>query len=190
MPAVARNTHGDGDPGLSAPITAVVSIASAVVALTLGRFSMLHNAVEGVATDLRVPILVTLGVLAWRFIVRRGNKDAPLAPPSTKFPPPRLLQKPKPTHFAASVKGQDYANQIHSPPPAYSPESMKSPPISNKKSAPVLNLNITDCDIEETQPSPLRSASFNPSLKTQSWTSRVSSRISMGTKKLYANLPG
>lgn len=36
MPPVIRNTRGDGNSGLSAPLTAVVSVASVVVALTVG----------------------------------------------------------------------------------------------------------------------------------------------------------
>ena len=194
MPAVARDIHGDGDFGLSAPITAVVCIASVVGALTLGRFSMLHNAAEGVVTDPRVPTLVTLGILTWRFIVWRRDKCAPLAPTSIKFPPPptivHLPQKLKPTHLTDTEKGQDYANQTPSPPPAYSPGPMKSSPASNRKSTPALSLNVTDCGTEETLPSPLRSASFNPSSKTQSWSSRISSRMSTDAKKLYVHLPG
>jgi len=195
MPAVARNTRGDGDSGLPTPITAAVCIASVVVALTLGRFSMLHKAAEGVVTDLRVFTLVTLGILTWGLIFWRRDKNTPLTPASTKLLPPsttavHLSQKPKPTHVADTEKSQDYANQILSPPPAYSPRLMKSSPASNKKSTPALSLNTTDCDTEETQPSPLRSASFNPSSKTQSWSSRIPSRMSTGTKKLYAHFPG
>ena len=36
MPPVTRNTRGDGDSGLSTPLTAVVSVASVVVAVTVG----------------------------------------------------------------------------------------------------------------------------------------------------------
>lgn len=142
------------------------------MAWTLGRFSMLHKAAEGVVTDLRIFTLATLGILTWGLVAWRRDKNTPLTPASTKLPPPsttavHLSQKPKPTHLADTEKSQDHANQILSPSLAYSPRLMESSPTSNK-STPALSLNVTDCDTEETQPSPLRSASFNPSSKTQS----------------------
>jgi len=136
---------------------------------------------------------LTLGVLAWRLIVWRRNRGAPPTPSSTKFPLSptaivHLLQKPEPIYLADTERGQDYANRIPSPklspPPAYSPRlMMKSSPTSNKKSTPTLNLDV-NCDAEATQPSPIRSASFNPNTKTQSFSSRISSRMSIGAKKL------
>lgn len=200
MPVVARNTREDGSSGLSTPITVLVCIASVVVALTLGQSYMFHIATGGVVTDLRVSILVTLGVLAWRLIliVWRRNKGAPPTPSSTKFPlsPTAIVhlpQKPESIYLADTERGQDYANRIpstkFSPPPAYSPRLMKSSPTSNKKSTPTLNLDV-NCDAEATQPSPIRSASFNPNTKTQSLSSRISSRMSIGAKKLYVHLSG
>ena len=134
--------------------------------------------------DLRSPPgSLTLGILTWRFIVWRRNKDAP---PTTAVD---LPQKPEPIHLADTEKDRDYADKIPSPPPAYNPGLMKSSPTPNKPTL-ALNLNVTDCDTGEAQLSPLRSVSFNLSSKTQSWSSRVSSRVSTGAKKLYAHLPG
>lgn len=198
MPVVARNAREDGSSGLSTPITVLVCIASVVVALTLGQSYMLHIATGGAVTDLRVSILMTLGVLAWRLIAWRMNKGAPPTPSSTKFPlsPTAIVhlpQKPEPIYLADTERGQDYANRIPlpklSPPPAYSPRLMKSSLTSNKKSTPTLNLDV-NCDAEATQPSPIRSASFNPNTKTQSFSSRISSRMSIGAKKLYVHLSG
>jgi hypothetical protein len=193
MPAVVRNTHGDGDSGLSTPEVAVVCIASA--ALIFGLSPMPHNAAENIVTDLRVTTPVTLGTLGWRFIVWRRDKDPPLAPASTKFSPPpptavHLPQESTLTHLADTEKGQDYTSRIPPPPPAYSPGLVRSSPASNKKSTPALILNVADFDTEETRPSPLRPVSFNPSPKTQSWSSRATSRMSTGAKKLYAHLHG
>jgi len=140
-------------------------------------------------TDLRVSTPVTLGVVIWRFIVWR-NKSTASTPASTRFPPSpttivRLPQTPDPTHLAYMGKFQDYTNRIPSPnpslPPVYSPGPTKSSPTSSKKSTPSLSLDV-NCEAERTQPSPLRSASFNPSIKTQLFSS---SRVSMGAKKLY-----
>ena len=137
---------------------------------------------------------MTLGLLAWISIVRRRNKNIahtststkPRASSSTAAHQPR---KPEPTHLTDSEQAQDQVNQTPSPklspPPAYSPRLMKSSSVSNKKSTPSLNVDI-DCDTEPTLPSPIRSASFNPSAKTQSIGSRLSSRVSVGAKKLYA----
>lgn len=126
---VIRNTRRDGHSGLKTPVKIGVCIASLVVALTLG-------------------------VLAWVFIIRRRNK------------------------------AQGQTNQELSPPPAYSPRSMKNSSPSNKTSAPTLNIDVDrGGDESTTLPSPLRSASFNPSTKTDSISSRVSSRMS-GAKRL------
>lgn len=133
--------------------------------------------------DLRSPLgSLTLGILTWRFIVWRRNKDAP----STTAV--YLPQKPEPIHLADTEKGRDYVDKIPSP-PAYNPGLMKSSPAPNKPTL-ALDLNVTDCNVGEAQLSPLRSVSFNLSSKTQSWSSRVSSRVSTGAKKLYAHLPG
>jgi hypothetical protein len=132
---------------------------------------------------------VTLGGLIWVFIVRRRNKDNASTSSSTKsqFSSTAavfLPQRPESVH---------YANQIPSPklspPPAYSPGLMTSSSASNKKSTPVLDLDV-NCDAEATLPSPIRSASFNPSAKTQSLGSRISSRMSLGAKKLYVHPSG
>lgn len=196
MPVVVRNARGDGNPGLSTPITVAVCIASVVGAVTLGQSSMFHNAAEAGVTDLRVSTLATLGVLTWGFIIWRRNRGTPSSTPaSTKFPlsPTAVVdlpQKPEPTHLVDTEKGQDYTNQTHSPkpslPPTYLPRLMMSSPPSNKKSTPALNLDV-NYEAEPTQPSPLRSASFNPRAKTQSFSSRISSRMSMAAKKLYVD---
>ncbi|KAF9652884.1 hypothetical protein BDM02DRAFT_3108515 [Thelephora ganbajun] len=163
MPLVIRTIRGDEDSGLSTPITVVVCIASSVAALTLG-------------------------ILTWRFIVWRKNKGTtPTSVPSRSSLSPttvvHLSQKPEPTYLVDPEKGRDYENQIPSPKPLPLPVLMKASPPSNKKSTPALNLDV-NCDAEATQPSPLRSASFNPNTKTQSFSSRISSRMSMGAKKL------
>lgn len=96
--------------------------------------------------------------------------------------------KSEPAYLAGSEQAQDQANQI--PSPKISPSSayglglMKSLSTFSKKSTPPLNVDVNR-DAESTLPSPLRSASFNPSTKTQSIGSRISSRISAGGKKLY-----
>lgn len=198
MPVVARDTHGDGDSSLSMPIAIVVCIASVVGVLTLGQSFVFHNAAEDLVTDLRVSALMALGVLTWRFIVWRRDKDTAPTPTSTKFPLSptafvHLPRKPEPIRLASAGKGQNYAIQVPSPnpspPPAYSPRLMKSSPASNKKLAPALSLDVS-CDAEVAQPSPLRSTSFNSSAKTQSFGSRLSSRMSMGAKKLYVYFSG
>lgn len=134
--------------------------------------------------DLRSPPgSLTLGILTWRFIIWRRNKDTP---PTTTV---HLPQKPELIHLADTEKGPDYADKIPLPPPAYNPGLVKSSPTPSKPT-PALNLNVTDCDTGEARLSPLRSLSFNLSSKAQSWSSRVSSRVSTGAKKLYAYLPG
>lgn len=181
MPPVFQNTRRDGHSGLSTPVTVWVCIASSVAALTLGGFTVPPrpwSLIDGVSA------LVTLGVFAWIFIIRR-NKDTTHThtSTSTKPQPPSLSSQPR-----KQEEAQDQANQIPSPkpspPPAYSPGLMKSPSTSNKKSTPPLNVDIGR-NTEPTLPSPLRSASFNPSTKTQSIGSRISSRMSAGSGKLY-----
>lgn len=130
---------------------------------------MLHNGADIEVTDLRGSALVALGVLAWRLIIWKRNRSSPPTSTSTK-----LLPSPTTIVFPAS------------PPPAYSPGLMKTSPTSPKKSTPALSLDV-NCDVEATEPSPIRSASFNPSTKTQSISSRVSSRMSVGAKKLYVD---
>lgn len=144
---VIRNTRRDGHSGLTTPVKIGVCIASLVVALTLG-------------------------VLAWVFIIRRRNKGtSPTSASSTTRP-------------TDPEKAQGQTNQELSPPPAYSPRSMKNSSPSNKTSAPTLNIDVDrGGDESTTLPSPLRSASFNPSTKTDSISSRVSSRMS-GAKRL------
>lgn len=153
---------------------------------------MLHNTTEAAATDLRVSAIVTLGVLTRRLISWGRSKVALPALTSTKFSfslttVVHLPQKPEPTHFADTEKGQDYANQVPSPPPAYSLGPIMSSSASNKKSTPALSLDV-NCDAEANLHSPLRSASSSPSTKTQSFSSRASLRMSMGAKKLYVDL--
>lgn len=131
-------------------------------------------------------MFVTLGVLAWIFIVRRRNKDTTPISTSTKSRPPSI------TYLADTERAQDRPDQIRSPklspPPAYSPGSMKSSSASDKKATPTLNVEIDhDANESATLPSPIRSASFNPSAKTQSFGSRISSRMSTGAKKLYVH---
>lgn len=143
-------------------------------------------------TDLWACIPVTLGVLVWRFIAWRRNKSTPSALTSTPATVVRLPREPEPTHPADTEKGLDYAHQVPSKkflsPPTYSSESMKGSP-STDKSPPALNLDVS-CGTGTTQRSPLRSASFNPSAKTQSLSSRISARMSVDTKKLYVNRLG
>jgi hypothetical protein len=68
---------------------------------------------------------------------------------------------------------------------------MKSSSASDKKATPTLNVDIDrDANESATLPSPIRSASFNPSVKTQSFSSRISSRMSTGAKKLYVHHSG
>ena len=138
---------------------------------------------------------MTLGVLTWRFIVWRRDKGAPATPSSTKpqLSPTTVVhlpQKPEQTHSADPEKGQNLNSQTSGskpPPPAYKLGFRKSSPASSKKPTPTLHLDV-NCDSEVKTSSPLRSASFNP--KTQSLTSRISARISMGPKKLYVHRPG
>lgn len=131
---VIRNTRMDGHSGLTTPVKIGVCIASLVVALTLG-------------------------VLAWVFIIRRRNKAQDQTHQGDPSEPP--------------------------PPPAYSPRLMRNSSASSKKSAPTLNIDVGREGDESTNlPSPLRSASFNPSAKTDSTNSRVSSRMSAGAKRL------
>lgn len=157
-----------------------------------------HNAARCQVTDLRVYTLMTLGVVIWRLIVWRRNKGTPHTLTSTRFPLSlstivHLPQKPDPTHLVDTEKSQDCFNQIHSPkpslPPAYSPGPMENSTASSRKSAPALKLDV-NCDRETTQTSPLRSASVNPITRTQSFSSRLSSRMSMGAKKLYVHVFG
>jgi hypothetical protein len=135
---------------------------------------------------------LTLCVFAWIFVVRRRNKDTTHTSTSTKSHPSSSTvahrpQKSKAIHIADLEQAQDQTDQIHSqrlsPPPVYSPGLMKSSSAPGKKSAPPLNVDVGR-DAEPTLPSPLRSASFNPSTKTQSIGSRISSRMSAGAKKL------
>jgi hypothetical protein len=138
---------------------------------------------------------VTLGVFAWILIVRRRNKDTAQTSTSTKSQlsstaVAHRLRKREPANLVDLERAQGQVNQIPSPklspPPAYSPRIMKSSSPSNKKSTPPLNVDIV-LDAEPTLPSPLRSASFNPSTKTQSIGSRISSRMSGGARKLYVH---
>lgn len=155
MPLVIRNARRDGHSGLTTPVKIGVCIASLVVALTLG-------------------------VLVWVFIIRRRNKGGSPAPASTKS---------QPSPATDPEKAQDQTNQVTlselSSPPAYSPGSMKNSSPSNKRSTPALNVDVDrGGDESTTLPSPLRSASFNPSTKTDSIASRISSRMSAGAKRL------
>jgi len=167
MPLVIQNTRRDGHSGLSTPITVGVCIASSIAALIIGAF-------------------------AWMFIVRRRNKGTAHSSASAKSQPfpttvahqPRKLE---PTHPVGSRQAQDQTNQIlspkPSPSPAYSPGLVKVSSASNKKSAPPLNVDV-DLEVKQTLPSPLRSVSFKPTTKTWSIGSRISSRVSVGAKKL------
>lgn len=186
MPLVIGNTRRDEHSGLTTPVKIGVCIASLVVALTLGGSSMLQHAAEIVVTDLRG--LVTLGVLAWVFIVRRRKEGT--SPTSS----PTKSQSSPTTCPTDPEKAQDQTNQGTpselSPPPAYSTGSMKNSSASNKKSTPTLNVDVDrGGDESATLPSPLRSASFNASTKTDSISSRISSHMSTGAKRLYVH-PG
>lgn len=184
MPLVIRNTRRDGHSGLTTPVKIGVCIASLVVALILGGSSMLQHTAEIVVTDLRG--LVTLGVLAWVFIVRRRNKGTSPTSASTKSQPSSTT-RPTDPEKAQGLTNQATPSEL-SPPPAYSLGSMKNSSASNKKSTPALNVNIDRGEDESTTlPSPLRSASFNPSAKTDSISSRISSRMSTGAKRLYVH---
>lgn len=187
MPVVIQNARRDGHPGLSTPTTVGICIASSAAVLALGEPSVLPSPSEIVVTD---RLYLTLGVFAWIFIVRRRNGVAARTSASTKSQPSssthaRQLRKPEPANLVDLKRAHGQANQILSPtlppPPAYSPGLTKS--SSHKKSTPPLNVEV-DLDKESTLPSPLRSASFNPSPKTQSIGSRISSRVSVGTKTL------
>lgn len=185
MPTVTRDTRGDGHSGLSTPITALVCIASVATALTLGRSPILHDVAAFVVTDLRLPTLAALAVLAWKFIIWRRNERTPPTSTSAKLFHSstfviHLPWKPEPTHLVRNEKDRAFATKIPPIPPADCPGPMKNPPA--KKSIPTLKLDVS-CDAEATQQSPLRSASFNPVTKTQS----VSSRTSKGAKKLYVD---
>ena len=137
--------------------------------------------------DLRDSTLVTSGALAWKTVWRRNKNDPPTSTSAKFLLSPTAVfyfpQKPEPTHLADTERGLDYANRNpspkSSPPPAYSPRLMKT--SSAKKSTPALSLDVS-CNAEATQLSPLRSASFNPSTKTQSL------HMSVGAKKLYVDL--
>ena len=142
-----------------------------------------------VVTDLEVPTPVTIGVLLWRFIVWRRFKNTPSALTSTPATVVHLPREPEPTHPADSEKGLDYAHKTPSKkflsPPTYTPGSMEGSPSTDK---PPLALNLdVSCGTATAQRSPLRSASFHPSAKTQSLSSRISARMSVDTKKLYVN---
>lgn len=135
---------------------------------------------------------MTLGVLIWRFIIWRRDMGVPATASSTKsqLSPTtvaHLPQKPESTHPADPEKGRKFNNRTSgSKPPAYKLGLRESSPPSGKKPTPALHLDVS-CDSGVKLPSPLRSASFNP--KTQSLTSRISARISMGSKKLYVHCP-
>ena len=190
MPLVVQNARRDGHSGLSTSVTVGICIALSAAALTLGEFSVLHSPSEILVTD---RLCLTLGALGWIFIVRRRNKGTAHTSTSTKSQSSsatlaRKIQKPEPTNPVDLGRAQGLSPTLL-PPPAYSPGMTKSSSPSNKKSTPPLNVEV-DFDIEPTLHSPLRSASFNPSPKTQSIGSRISSRMSGGAKNLYVNPSG
>lgn len=132
---------------------------------------------------------VTIGVLVWRFIVWRRLKNTPSALTSTAATVVHLPREPEPAHPADSEKDLDYTHQFPSDkflsPPTYTPGPMEGTPSTDK---PPLSLNLdVSCGTAATQRSPLRSASFHPSAKTQSLSSRISARMLVDTKKLYVN---
>lgn len=162
MPLVIRDTRGGGHSGLSTSVTVAVCVSSLVGTLTLGA-------------------------LAWIFIVRRRKITTIPTSTTTVSEPPtpvaHLPRKPEPAHIANLEKAQDQqTDPIPSPPPAYSPGLMKNSSTSSKKSTPTLNIDVERETDAATLPSPLRSASFNPS--TKSISSRLSSRMSTSTRKL------
>ena len=118
----------------------------------------------------------------WRFIVWRRNKNTPsdLASPTATVV--HLPQNPDSTHPVHTEKGLEQKSL----PPSYSPEPMAGSPSSIEKFIPPLNLDVS-CGTGAAQRSPLRSASFHPNAKTQSFSSRISARMSVDTKKLYVD---